>query len=156
MTAGELFDRGLAMEKAGRYIRAEQYLFLAAAGGYPEEKTLPVLLQVCLAASRLRAALNHAEPYLARHPDHSSLRFLVASIHIALGQPQSARRQLLKIVTRHPAHAPAHYLLGVVMRDALNDPGSARESFTAYLMIEPQGEHADEAHAYLREQEAPP
>ena len=43
------------------------------------------LVRVCIASSRLRAALGHAEPFLRRHPDAWQLRYLVAAIHLALG-----------------------------------------------------------------------
>ncbi len=151
MPARELFDRGLALAKAGQLVRAEQYVSLAVASGYPQERALPVLIGVCLSSSRLRAALNYAEPYLTHHPDAWALRHLVAAIYAALGQPKRARGELEKVVRDHPSYAPAHYLLAVTLRDEYRDVVATRHSFKAYLRHSPDGEHAAEARAWLRE-----
>jgi tetratricopeptide (TPR) repeat protein len=144
-TAQELFDRGLALARAGQLVRAEQYLSLAWARGFREEQALPVLLRVCLASSRLRTALGYAESRLARQPGDWPLRYLVASICLAIGDHIRAREELERVVAINPSFAPAHYLLGKVMRDAFADPRSASRSFAAYLKLAPLGEHADEA-----------
>jgi tetratricopeptide (TPR) repeat protein len=150
-SARELFDRGVALSGRGYATKAEQYLALAALRGYPEHLVLPRLLRICLASSRLRAALNHAEPYLIRHPDDWLLRYLVASIYVALEKPARARRELERVVVSNPRHAPAHYLLAIVLRDAFADPNAAARHFNRYLLLAPDGDHALESRAWLRE-----
>jgi predicted Zn-dependent protease len=152
MTQEQLFTRGVALANSGQLIRAEQYLYLASQSGYPEERTLPLLLKICLSTSRLRTALNYAQPYLDRHPEAWILRYLVASIHLALEQPLKARDQLTRVVRDKPSYAPAYYLLAVISRDALHDDALTRRNFTAYLEHDPTGTHASEAEAWLREQ----
>ncbi len=151
MSSEQLFARGVALAKNGQLIRAEQYLYLAAQSGYPEDRILPLLLKICLSTSRLRTALNYAQPYLTRHPESWMLRYLVASIYLALEQPLMARDQLARVIRDNPAYAPAYYLLAVISRDALHDNTSTQRHFAAYLRYNPTGTHAGEAKAWLRE-----
>jgi len=151
MSSQLLFARGVALAKNGQLIRAEQYLYLATQSGYPEDQTLPLLLNICLSTSRLRTALNYAQPYLTRHPESWIVRFLVASIYLALEQPTRAHNHLSRVVQNNPTHAPAYYLLAIISRDALRDDASARRYFAAYLQHDPTGTHAGEAKAWLRE-----
>jgi hypothetical protein len=66
--AEQLVQKGYAAFEQGDGVRAEQYLTLAMERGYDRGKLLPVLLEICLSSSRLRAALNHAQPYLRCAP----------------------------------------------------------------------------------------
>jgi hypothetical protein len=45
--------------------------------------------------------------------------------------------------------AEAHYLLGVVSRDADNDVVAADRHFREYLRLEPNGSHVEEAKSSL-------
>jgi tetratricopeptide (TPR) repeat protein len=147
--AAELFRRGIALGNAGDLIRAEQYLAASIERGYPAEKALPALLRVCLASSRLRAALVHAEPYLAEHPDAWSLRYLVASIHLGIGNMEEARSSLERVIADAPDQPDAYYLLGVVLRDGVGDRPAAARRFERYLELAPSGQHVSEARAAL-------
>ena len=69
-----LFASGREAAERGDAIRAEQYLSLALERGYDRDAVVPPLLEVCIAGSHLRAALNHAEPYLRQHPENQRLR----------------------------------------------------------------------------------
>jgi tetratricopeptide (TPR) repeat protein len=151
ISADRLFTRGTALAEQGQLVRAEQYLSLAASRGYPETRTVPILLKVCLAASRLRSALNYAEPFLARHPNDWKLRYLVASLYLGLDQPERAKLELERVLSEAPSHAPAHYLLAVLMRDSLADIGAAAEHFQEYLTLDANGDHAAEVSLWLRE-----
>lgn len=154
--ADELFRRGIALGHAGDLIRAEQYLAAAIDRGYPAEQALPPLLRVCVASSRLRAALSHAEPYLQKHPDAWSLRYLVASIHLGIGNMEAARTSLERVITDAPDQPDAYFLLGVVLRDGAGDrPGAARR-FERYLELAPDGAHVSEARAALMALRQPP
>src|SRR5664279_1865398 len=66
-SAVKLYRRGLEAARTGDSIRAEQYLSMAANAGYDQRRIMPLILTVCLQASRLRSALDHAEPYLLQH-----------------------------------------------------------------------------------------
>jgi predicted Zn-dependent protease len=106
---------------------------------------LPRLLRVCVGAQRYRAAVEYARPYLERDPDTWPLRFLVASIHIGLGEPRSAQRHLELLLVHNPRHAEAHFTLAQLLRDDLHDPAQADVHFREYLALEPEGTHASEA-----------
>lgn len=142
-----LFRQGLDAASRGDSIRAEQYIALARAGGYPEERALPALLKVCLASSRLRAALDYADPYLRRHPDHDPLRFLVASIHAGLGQRDDALTELERLTRHNPRFEEAHFLRAVLVEERA--PDEAIGSLRSYLDLAPRGEHAAEARSRL-------
>ena len=148
--ARELYRRGALLGGAGDYIRAEQYIAAAIERGFPEDEAMPMLMQVCVEASRLVAALEYAEPYLLRHPDQWSLRMLVASIHLGLGHDERARDELIRVLEdADDEPAQAHYLLGTLFRDELEDQQSSLLHFRRYLELEPDGPHRDEARAAL-------
>lgn len=150
-TPGALYARGLDWARRGDMVRAEQYMALAVRGGYPERQALVAIVEACLAASRLRAALNYAEPYVRRHPDAWRVRLLVASIHAALGHDLVARDEMRRTL-RHPeAGAETHYLLAWLLDERFGDEAGAREAYTAYLAGAPHGEHVAEATAWLAE-----
>ncbi len=148
VSAEELYRRGRLLTEGGDHIRAEQYIAAAIQRGYDEERAMPALLQACLGASRLVAALQYAEPYLLRHPEHWPLRMLVASIHMGLEHPGQARDELERVLEDAPEEPPqAHYFLGVIYRDQLVDAARAEEHFQRYLVLSPDGEHREEAAA---------
>lgn len=154
ITAEELYRRGVLLVQAGDSVRAEQYIAAAIDRGFSEEQAMPALMHACVQASRLSAALNYAEPYLARHPGQWPLRLLVASIHMGLAQHERARAELDRVLRDAPEDPPeAHYFLGVLLRDELEDMEGAREHFRRYLALAPEGAHRDEALAALPPEE---
>jgi tetratricopeptide (TPR) repeat protein len=142
-----LVARGTQLVEAGDLVRAEQYLAVALRRGAPPERVLPTLLHVCIAGQRYRAAAEYARPYLEQHADAWALHYLVATIHIGLGEPQAARRHLELVVQHNPGYAEAHFVLAKILRDDLRDPADADVHFRRYLDLEPNGVYADEAHA---------
>jgi tetratricopeptide (TPR) repeat protein len=144
-----LFQQGLLAAERGDGVRAEQYLSLARDRGYPAERVLPALLKVCLASSRLRAALDYAEPYLRQHPEQDALRFLVANIHAGLGQSELALAELERLLQNNAAFDQAYFLRGTLLFD--RDGGGAIEALRAYLDLAPRGVHAAEARSRLSE-----
>lgn len=143
------FRQGLAAAERGDGVRAEQYLAMAREHGYPAERVLPALLKVCLASSRLRAALDYAEPYLRQHPDQDALRFLVANIHVGLGQHEDALAELDRLTTRNPRFNEAYFLRAALLFD--HDAAAAIAALRSYLELAPQGVHAAEARSRLSE-----
>jgi len=141
--AASLFRWGHEAAKQGDTVRAEQYLSMALDRGFDEKKVLPIMLRVCLSSHRLRAALNHAERYLREHPDDQSLRYLVATIHLSLGQVDQAHVDLNHLLHINPANANAHYLLGVLESSGVSST-RANAHFREYLKLAPQGEHVAE------------
>jgi tetratricopeptide (TPR) repeat protein len=144
----QLFQLGQQAAERGDSVRAEQYLSWALERGYPEARVLPLLLRVCVRGSRLRAALDHAEPYLREHPDEDALRLLVASIHVGLAQPKQALAELDVLLRHTPTFAEALFL-----RATLNAPetDAARADLRGYLDVAPQGPHAAEVRSRLAE-----
>jgi tetratricopeptide (TPR) repeat protein len=138
-----LFRQGLAAAQRGDGVRAEQYLSLARERGYPADRVLPVLLKVCLASSRLRAALDYAEPYLRQHPDQDALRFLVANIHVGLGQHDEALSELDRLTNHDPRFDEAYFLRAGLLFE--HDAPAAIEALRSYLDLAPRGVHAAEA-----------
>ena len=151
--AAELFNQGEQLATHGDPIRAEQYLSSAVQRGYPARKALPLLLRVCVASSRLGAALQYAAPYLRLHPDDYHLRYLVAAVQLGLGRPDEAQRELSRVLRDAPDYADAHYLLGTILRDQGAADAAAAE-FAAHQRLNPNGLHGAEVAAWLREHEA--
>ncbi len=149
--AEALFERGRSLATRGDALRGEQYMVMAVRLGYPEREAIVGIVGACLASSRLRAALAHAEPFLRRHPDAWEVRQLVGALHLALGDAQSAWTELERVVRQQPAAAEAHYLLAVIAQEHFVDGEAARERYLAYLERAPRGRHAAEARAWLSE-----
>jgi Tfp pilus assembly protein PilF len=147
--AEDLFQAGRNAAARGDTVRSEQYLSAAIERGYDRGKALPLLLRVCLSSSRLRAALTHAEPYLRDHPEDDALRYVIAIVHMGLGDADAARLDLTELLRHDQRNSDAHLLLGIL--DSRTDFTSARDHFRAYLDLAPHGRHAGEARSRLAE-----
>lgn len=152
-SADAIFEHGRALGRHGDSVRAEQYMTMAVRAGYPRTRAVLPLVRVCIAGSRLRAALGHARPYLQQHPEDWRLRFVVAALELALGRSDRARDELLRVLAAQPQAADAHYLLAVLHRDTLGDEPAARAGFRSYLRHDPDGRFAAEARSFLDEHE---
>lgn len=152
-SAEVLYRTGRELARRHDSVRAEQYLAAAVARGYPEDDAIGPLVAVCLQSTRLRAALSYTAPYLKRHPDAWPLRYLAASIYLALEHPDQARRELEQVLEDAPRHAPSRYLLGVILRDHLGALDEAAAAFRAYLELAPAGPHAREVRAFIEDRE---
>jgi len=149
--ATELYEQGNRYANQGDMVRAEQYVSSAMARGYPARQALLLLIRICVAESRLGAAMKYAEPYLRKNPGDWRLRFIVSSVLLALDRPEEARTELVRVLKDAPDYAPSHYLLGVIYRDEYNDKFSAFNHFSKYLEIQPKGRHSAEVRSWLRD-----
>lgn len=144
-----LIRKARAYASIGDATRAEEYLNAARASGGDERKILRLLLEVCIGDRRYRGAIGYAENFLRRHPRDPDLRFLVATLHVALGNSQHALRELRTVVAESPRNVEARYVLAVVLRDELGDLDGADLEFREYLRLAPKGAHAEEANGSL-------
>jgi hypothetical protein len=117
--------------------------------GAERPAVLPHLLRACLRSSHLRAALIHAEPYLLEHPEADALRYLVATIHMGLGQRSEARRELGLLLQRDENNPDAHFLLGIV--EATANPEAARVHFASVIEHSTDEEQKTEIRSRLAE-----
>ena len=147
--ARSLLGTGRALAAQGDALRAEQYLRAALEGGAPREDVLPLLISVCIASQRYRAAIADARLFLRDHPGASRLRFVLASLLAGIGDFPAAVDELTRIVSSEPEHELGHYALGVLYRDRLRHAERADHEFRAYLQLAPSGPHAEEARASL-------
>ncbi|QQR90959.1 MAG: tetratricopeptide repeat protein [Myxococcales bacterium] len=106
---------------------------------------IPRLVKVCIAGSHYNAALQHATPYLNAHPKEWKLRQLVALILIATGEHEKAKQELDHVLRDAPNAAFCHFILASLLRDHFQSDSEAISHFTAYLELEPSGNHAEEA-----------
>jgi tetratricopeptide (TPR) repeat protein len=146
----ELVDRGRAFAALGDWTRAEQYLSAALRQGADARRILPVLVHVCIEASRYRVAAEYVREYLPQDPDNPKLRLLYGMLEAAVGDREAARREYESVLREHPDEPGGHYALAVLLRDNA-DPVAAGVQFREYLRLSPDGEHASEARAALRE-----
>lgn len=148
-TANELLSRARASAVSGDYTRAEQYLNLAGDLGTPRERLVPLLMDVCVRDRRYRAAIQYAEQHLREHPRNYSLRFVLATLLLAIGEPTRAREELESVLRAQREHAEAHYALAVVLRDELGQRSQADAHFREYLKLSPGGRHSEQAEESL-------
>ena len=151
--AERLYRHGANLAKQGDYIRAEQYMAAALERGYPEERVVPKLVQVCVHASRFYAGLKYARPYLDRHPQDWRLRYLVASLYLSLDDAGMARREFERVAHDAPNFANTYYVLSQLHRHQFKDIKQSRMYLEKYLQLEPQGAHSDQARLALEETE---
>ncbi|HMJ10237.1 MAG TPA: tetratricopeptide repeat protein [Polyangiaceae bacterium] len=146
-----LLERAHAFASAGDYTRAEQYGNLALKRGGREQDVLPLLVEVCVRDMRYRAAIAYIEHHLRRHPREDRLRFVLAALHVGLGEIEPARETLERVIEQRPDHAGAHYALAVLLRDKLGSRALADAHFREYLRLDPAGPHVEEARVSLLE-----
>jgi Flp pilus assembly protein TadD len=148
-------DPGLLIRKARAYAsigdatRAEDYLNAARESGGDERVIVRALLDVCISDHRYRAAVGYAEDFLRRHPRDRELRFLLATLDVALGNSGNAIKELHTVLTEAPNNVEARYVLAVVLRDEVGDVEAADSEFREYLRLAPGGTHAEEAQGSL-------
>ena len=146
----ELYSHGLGMAQRGDLIRAEQYILAAIEKGFDRASALPSLLRVCIASERYAIALHHATPYLQEHPEDWALRYLVATLHLAVGSDERARSELEKVIRDAPEEPVPYYTLGMLHRERHSDDNAARQYFERYIELAPAGSHAEEVRELLR------
>jgi len=146
--APALFEQGRALVARGDYIRAEQYLVAAMERGHPSDEVMPVLLDACVRGRRYQSALDHAFGQLRRTPEDWRLRYVVATLHEALGDRAKARLELERIIVGDPSFAKAHYSLGLML-DSAGDHERGAVEMQRYLELEPEGIYAADARARI-------
>lgn len=106
MSPEALVQRARSHARAGDLLRGEQYFVLATRAGYPHDAVLPELLDVCLRASRLRAAAGHARASLRARPDQPALRALVSALEDALAPGRPIRQATTALAQTRPTPQP--------------------------------------------------
>ncbi len=147
-TPENLIETGQSFALLGDTTRAEQYLAAALDRGADPHKVLPMLLEVCVRDGRFEMAIEYARPYLEKHPNDTTVRYLLATLYSAVGDRPKARAETEIVVESRPNEAEPHFLLGTLLRDE-HDFVAADKHFRAYLRIAPQGAHSDEARGAL-------
>lgn len=148
-TPDQLLARGLGFAQVGDLTRAEQYLVAALDAGAPTDAVLPKLLVVCIANAHYRAGIEYAAPELQRNPENAPLRFVVAELQSLIGDTDGAKASLDEVTKERPSDAAPHFAYARLLRDSFGDMVGADREFRAYLDLEPRGEHALEARAYV-------
>ncbi len=144
-----LIRKARAYASLGDTTRAEEYLNAAREAGGDEREIVRTLMQVCIDDHRYRAAVGYAEQFLRRHPRERELRFVLATLDVALGDANSALHQLRTVLDEAPDNLEARYVLAVVLRDEIGDVEAADGEFREYLRRAPAGVHAEEAQGSL-------
>ncbi|HEY5960354.1 MAG TPA: tetratricopeptide repeat protein, partial [Polyangiaceae bacterium] len=147
--AAPLMEKAEEYAAVGDHMRAEQYFSAALSRGAGEQRVLPLLVRECIADERYRSATQYLEEYLRRHPTQHNARFLLASLHLSLGQAEVAKRELMIVLRALPQHADAHYALATLLRDHSANYAGADAHFREYLALRPDGSHAEEARGSL-------
>ena len=147
-TPENLFITGQNFAAVGDTTRAEQYLSSAIDHGADPHKVLPLLLEVCIRDGRFEMAIEYARPYLVKHPNDATVRYLLATLYSAVGDRTHARAEVETVVEERPNDAEPHFLLGTILRDD-SDLVGADKQFREYLRIAPHGAHSDEARGAL-------
>lgn len=144
----QLAARGDTFAAVGDMTRAEQYFVAALRAGGEPARLVRRLIAVCVADGRYPVALEYADEHLRKHPSDIDVRYAAATLRIAGGDEQRARRELTLVLAARPKFAEAHYVLAQ-LDQGNGDVMSADAEFRAYLASAPEGEHAEIARANL-------
>jgi tetratricopeptide (TPR) repeat protein len=150
VSARDLYVTGVELARSGDLVRAEHYLSTALRRGHSGDEVFPALIRVCLDASMYSAALHHARSYLGHRGQDWRLRFLVASLDIAVGDYDRARNELEQVVALAPDRPEPQFALGQLLATRLSDPAGAMPHLRRYLKVRSTGVHAAEAEGLLR------
>jgi Tfp pilus assembly protein PilF len=148
-TGVQLLEIADLLAASGERVRAGQYLDLARQRGAAELEVLPRLLKLYVADGQYRLAIEHVEQYLRRHPNDTKLRLCLASLYAAVDIATPAIRELGKVLAVEPQNADAHYALASLLREAGTERAATDQHYRAYLALQPDGLHAEEARASL-------
>ncbi len=146
--ASLLRGQGLAYARRGDLVRAQQYLAAAQLKGFDPRIVVPELVKVCVAGSRLRAALLYAEPYLRRHPEDAGMSYVVGTIHIALGNIQRASEHLTGALRGNEIMVDAAFSLAVLAAKE-GKIEEERSHLQHYLELRPNGRFSVRAKVML-------
>jgi Tfp pilus assembly protein PilF len=145
----KLTARGRAFAAIGDTTRAREYFDAALEAGGDDRELTPLLLGVCVRDGRYRLAIDYAERYVRKHPRDERMRLVLGTLRAGVGEPLAAEVELTKVVQASPKNPEAHYALAVLLRDQRDDPLGADRHFRAYLELQPEGEHSEEARSSL-------
>jgi Tfp pilus assembly protein PilF len=145
----KLTARGRAFAAIGDTTRAREYFDAALEAGGDDRELTPLLLGVCVRDGRYRLAIDYAERYVRKHPRDERMRLVLGTLRAGVGEPLAAEVELTKVVQASPDNPDAHYALAVLLRDQRDDPLGADRHFRAYLKLQPEGEHSEEAKSSL-------
>ena len=147
----KLLAKGKAYHRIGDLTRAIQYFEAALEQGAPPGDVVPSLMRAYVDSKQYRLAIQFGEDYLRRDPADYRLRYLLATLLVAVGDSTRAIPHFEAVLRERSDFADAHYALAVVYRDHSLDPVKADAHFRRYLELEPEGDHAREARASLLE-----
>lgn len=145
----KLSARGRAFAAMGDTTRAREYFDAALEAGGDERVLTPLLLAVCVRDGRYRLAIDYAEQFVRKHPRDPRMRFVLGTLRAGVGEPIAAEAEFAKVIASSPDNPAAHYALAVLLRDQRDDPLGADQHFRAYLQLQPDGEHSEEAKSSL-------
>jgi Tfp pilus assembly protein PilF len=148
-TQQKLTARGRAFAAIGDTTRAREYFDAALEAGGDDRLLTPLLLSVCVRDGRYRLAIEYAERHVRRHPRDARMRFVLGTLRAGVGESVGAEADLSKVIAATPDNFDAHYALAVLLRDKLGDLIGADQHFRAYLALQPEGEHSEEAKSSL-------
>lgn len=145
----KLTARGRAFAAIGDTTRAREYFDAALEAGGDDRVLTPLLLSVCVRDGRYRLAIEYAERHVRRHPRDARMRFVLGTLRAGVGETVTAEADLDKVIAATPNNSDAHYALAVLLRDQRGDLVGADRHFRAYLALQPQGPHSEEAKSSL-------
>jgi tetratricopeptide (TPR) repeat protein len=145
----KLTARGRAFAAIGDTTRAREYFDAALEAGGDDRVLTPLLLSVCVRDGRYRLAIEYAERHVRRHPRDARMRFVLGTLRAGVGESADAEADLARVISVTPDNSDAHYALAVLLRDQRGDLIGADQHFRAYLALQPEGEHSEEAKSAL-------
>jgi tetratricopeptide (TPR) repeat protein len=102
-----------------------------------------------VADGQYRLAIDLAENFLRTHPRDRSVRLFLGTLYAALASEAKAIEQYARVLAEAPDDAQTHFALASTLHQSGRERARADEHFRAYLALEPEGPHAEEARSLL-------
>ena len=133
--ARDLFERGVALERAGEVERALQHYEQAIAEDADfapaYERAAPLWIQ----RNSFDTARRALERFTLRHPRHAFAWYALAYVYRRRGQAEYAALSYESYIDLRPGEAAPYFGLGMVRLD-IGDRRGARHAFERYVQLE--------------------
>ncbi len=143
------FQRGMEYQAAGDWDRATFHFTRAIEKDDTQINAFIQLARAYEQSGELQLAADACRYALMLRPDLTSTRLQSARILLRKGLRPQAMAQLETVLRQDPAQAEAHLLTGMLLRGDPDRRAQARYHLERYLVLMPDGDHADRVRNWL-------
>jgi tetratricopeptide (TPR) repeat protein len=131
-----------------RALAAERFLQVLSVHG-ADDVALYNLALIRMRQDQTEQALRYVQTLLERYPNDAWAWNLQGRILRKQGKPELGAKAYRRAIQADPEHVQAHFNLGVLCAQDLDDVYCARDAFSTFLRLRPDGPRARQAREWL-------